>query len=362
MIAPVPAHAAIEPAATSRQQVRLNGIDPVAAIKPATGGRGEAQRFLLQLDPGQIVSARVEARLPDGSFRVAVAGQELRMALPAGVAAGDTLKLTFIAHEPRPTFALHEAAQLATPAPVLSAAGRLVAAILPQAGAPAVLAPMSTAAPLLAALPADGAVLSASLQHTLAQSGLFYEAHQAEWVAGKFDLVRLRAEPQARLAPSAPQSAAGKAAAPGAATDAVADAAGTAAPTRLEQQLRPETAALVQQQLAALESGKVVLQLEIWPKQWMQWEVEEQARDAAHEADPQDAPPNWHTRLRLDLPRLGELNAALTLSSSGVQIRLDAASAASAALLQGRRAALHAALAEAGVPPAAIDIAHHEQP
>jgi hypothetical protein len=44
-----------------------------------------------------------------------------------------------------------------------------------------------------------------------------------------------------------------------------------------------------------------------------------------------------------------------------VQIKLDAASAGSATLLRDHRASLHAALADAGVPPAGIAIAHHEQ-
>jgi flagellar hook-length control protein FliK len=240
---------------------------------------------------------------------------------------------------------------------VLSAAGRLVAAMLPQSGEPAMLAAAPAAAPLLAAPPADGAALSLSLQDTLAQSGLFYEAHQAEWVAGKHDLAQLRTEPQGRLVQSAPQFAADMDAAVTAATDSP-GATTTAAP-RAQQPLQAEATTLVQQQLAALESGKIVLQLEIWPRQWMQWEIEERAPQAAPEPE---TPPSWHTRLRLDLPQLGELNAALTLDGNGVQIKLDSISADSATLMQEHRAALHAALAAAGVPAAAIVIAHHDQP
>jgi flagellar hook-length control protein FliK len=340
----------------------VSGIDPVAAIKPASGSRGEAQRLLAQLEPGQILSARVGARLPDGNFRVEVAGQELRMALPAYVAAGDTLELSFITYEPRPTFALQERLAQAQSAPVLSAAGRLVAAMMPQPGEPAVLAAATAGAPLLAALPADGVGLSAALEHTLAQSGLFYEAHQAEWVAGRHDLAQLRSEPQARFGLVAPQLPVLPTEDTAAAGPTATDSAGAAAAPRSEQLMRPEGSTLVQQQLAALESGKIVLQLEVWPKQWMQWEIEEReerAQDAAREAD---APSSWHTRLRLDLPQLGELNAALTLSSNGVQIKLDAAKAASATLLDGHLASLHAALAAAGVPAAGIAIGFHEQP
>jgi hypothetical protein len=329
----------------------LNGIDPVAALKPVGGARGEAQRFLLQLDTGQVVSARVEAELPDGSFKVQLAGRELRMALPGYVAAGDTLELTFVSNDPRPTFALRD--PQAAGAPRLSAAGRLVATMMTQPGRPAVLAAATNTAPLLAALPANGAALSASLEQTLTQSGLFYEAHQAEWLAGKHDLAQLRTEPQASFAQSPRQLPALLA------DDAVVAAplAGTATAPRTEQLPQSEGSALLQQQLAALESGKIVLQLEVWPRQWVQWEIEEKVQQSPPEPG---TPSSWQTRLRLDLPRLGELNAVLTLDSKGVQIRLDSASAASAALLLDQRACLHAALAEAGMTPAGIAIARHE--
>lgn len=333
----------------------LIGVEPVAAGKPAGSARGEALRLLLQLDPGQIVSARIEARLPDGSFKVEVAGQQMRMALPAYVAAGDTLELTFLTHEPRPTFALQELPLQAASAPVLSAAGRLVAATMLQPGELAVVTAASTAAPLLAALPADGAALSATLEHRLVQSGLFYESHQAEWVAGKRDLAQIRQEPQARLTQPAPPPEAGAAAA----APAAIELPSTALAQRQEQMIHPQTVPLVQQQLAALDSARVALQLEVWPKQWMQWEIEEHPPGARREPD---APQSWNTQLRLELPQIGELKAALTLGSEGVRIRLEAASATSATLLQNHRASLHAALAEAGVPPAGIAIAHHEQP
>jgi hypothetical protein len=95
----------------------------------------------------------------------------------------------------------------------------------------------------------------------------------------------------------------------------------------------------------------------VWPKQWLQWEIEERAPDAAPGPE---APASWQTRLRLELPQLGELNAVLNLGGDGVQIKLDAANPASAALLQGQRASLQAALAAAGVPSTGIAIAAHE--
>jgi len=393
--------------------ILLKGVEPVAAGKPIGSGRDYALRLLPQLDPGDILSARVEAKLPDGSYKVVAGGQPLRMALPSYIAPGDTLELGFVTREPRLTFVLKDIPQAApepapllsaagrqiaatmlkpgelalpsnaapgdtlelalvtreprltfalndlpqaasAPAPVLSAAGRLVAATMLQPGELALPVTASATAPLLTAPPADGARLSAALAQTLAGSGLFYESHQAEWVIGKRDLAQIRQEPQARLTQGAPQSEARAAAA------AAAELAppSSAPAQREEQTIHPRTVPLVQQQLVALDTARVVLQLEVWPRQWMQWEIEEHQPGAEREPG---AAQSWNTRLRLQLPQLGELKAALTLASDGVHIRLEADSAASAAQLLDHRASLQAALATAGVPATGIVIAHHEQ-
>jgi len=397
--------------------VLLKGVEPITAGKPMGSGRADALRLLPQLDPGAILSARVEAKLPDGSYKVLVAGQPLRMTLPSHIAPGDTLELAFVAREPRLTFVLKNVQQAASapalvlsaagrplaptlvqagapalpsntapadtlelalvvreprltlaprdvplaaqaqpppaPAPVLSAAGRLVAATMLQAGELALPVAASATAPLLGTAPADGARLALALAQTLAASGLFYESHQAEWVAGKRDLAQIRQEPQARLTLIAPRPEARAAAA-----EAAIELPAAAGAAREQQMIHPRTVPLVQQQLAALDGARVLLQLEVWPKQWMQWEIEEHHSGAGREAD---APQSWNTQLRLQLPQLGELKAALSLGSDGVRIRLEAASPASAALLRDHSSSLQAALAAAGVPPAGIAIARHEQ-
>ncbi len=371
--------------------ILLKGVDPVAAAKPLGSSRESAYRLLPQLDPGDILSARVEAKLPDGSFKVVLSGQAMRMSLPSHVAAGDTLSLTFVSREPRLTFALKDLPQAASspshvaagdtpsltlvsreprltfalkdlpqaassPSPQLSAAGRLVAATMLQPGELALPLAAATTAPLLAAPPADGARLSGALAQTLAGSGLFYESHQAEWISGRRNLAQVRQEPQARLTLGAPAREA--AAAKAADMPAAMELASPALARQQDQSIDPRTVPLVQQQLAALDSSRILLQLEIWPGQWMHWEIEDEQPGAARAAD---APQNWNTQLRLDLPQLGELKAALALNADGVRIRLETDSAASAALLREHRADLHAALAAAGVPPAGIAVALHEQ-
>lgn len=315
--------------------ILLKGVDPVTSPRLATNGQPDAARLLPQFDPGDILSARIDAKLPDGSYKVLVAGQTLRMALPSFLAPGDSLELTLVAREPRLTFELRNALPLAPGvASSLSVAGRLVAATMLRTGELPTPSRASLVGPLLAAPPADGARLSAELAQTVTASGLFYESHLAEWVAGARDLSQILQEPQARLLTSE---------------------------QRDQQSMPPQAALLVQQQLAALDKSNVMMQVEIWPKQWMQWTIEEHQtsgeNSAENSADPQR---DWTTQLRLELPRLGELNALLNFGPNGINIRIETAQAASATLLQEQRNALQEALAAAGLPAARIAIKRHE--
>jgi hypothetical protein len=330
-------------------------------------GRVDTSALLPQVIQGQVLSARVDAVLPDGNSRVTVAGQPMSMALPKYFAPGDTLKLVFVGREPRLTFALNEPPPSMT-ASIVSSAGRMVASVLPRPGEAAMPATPANAPPLLAAVPEDGAALSSKLAGTLTQSGLFYEAHQAEWIAGKRELAVLLREPQARLAPAPqqqgpPQQAALPSAAtgPSAGIPSANDFGLTQSALRGDQAMPQQVQALVQQQLAALETGRLVFQLQVWPDQWMRWEIDEEAQNASAQAQPGDneAKQRFQTRLHLELPKLGELDATLSFDAAGLSVRLDAAQASSADVLQDNRASLRAALADAGIAATDIAVARH---
>lgn len=336
--------------------ILLKGVEPVVAAKLVGGGRDHALPLLPELDVGDVLSAQVEAVLPDGSYKVMIGSQPMSMKLPSYVVPGDTLELSYVTREPRLTFALNGVVPATTEAaPQLSAAGRLVAATMLQAGELASPIAAAATAPLLGAPPADGAELAGTLAQTLAASGLFYESHQAQWLAGERDLAQIRQEPQAQLTAGegAPARDAGAASATAAAIELSA-----ASPQGSAQTIDPRTLTLVQQQLSALDGARFAMQIEIWPRQWMRWEIDEEQPDTGREPD---RPLSWNTQLHLDLPQLGELRAAITLAAESLRIRLETDSAASAALLQRHSAALHTALDAAGVPAAAIAIARHEQ-
>lgn len=91
----------------------------------------------------------------------------------------------------------------------LSAAARAILAVMDGAEAEPVRgnASLLSAAPTAASAPAAAAALA----NAVGQSGLFYESHLAQWVAGARGLASLRQEPQAQVAvpgrPVAPGSA-----------------------------------------------------------------------------------------------------------------------------------------------------------
>lgn len=155
--------------------------------------------------PGQRIAATIERPLPDGLFRALVAGKAVTLAIQtaaneAPLVPGRTLALEITRSTPQTLYAqLVPAGQEADlPPPALSQTGRLISILL--TGQPA-QEPTALAGgkPLLAAPPSSGASLVPLLKEALTQSGLFYEAHQAQWVAGKMDLGALRQEPQGRL-------------------------------------------------------------------------------------------------------------------------------------------------------------------
>ncbi|MEC3764207.1 flagellar hook-length control protein FliK [Cupriavidus sp. SS-3] len=79
----------------------------------------------------------------------------------------------------------------------LSAAARAILAVLDGAEAQ----PVRGTASLLPAAPtaASAQATAAALAHAVGQSGLFYESHLAQWVAGARGLASLRQEPQAQV-------------------------------------------------------------------------------------------------------------------------------------------------------------------
>lgn len=344
-----------------RLQAESSLVQPLQPVKPIPGD-------LPDLQPGQAFTARIVETLPDNTFRAMVAGRQFTLQLPEGAEPGDTLELVVVDRTPKSIIA-HRAESAAASAPSaqaypyakISTAGRMIGELmLPEGEAPRP-APLNRGQPLVPQPPAGQTMATADLAPALAkavsQSGLFYESHQAQWVAGQRTLDSLRAEPQGRIPTSSPAAApapAGSAEAPGPLPQAAERASpqATAVAMPVPEEIRP----IVQQQLDAVVTQRLAWHGEAWPGQPIDWEIERESAGEHGAGQPGEEAPRWATTLRLTMPNLGALDATLKLAGGQLQLRMSAASAAAAESLRSQLPDLAQSLEQAGVPLQSAEI------
>ncbi|SAL54219.1 flagellar hook-length control protein FliK [Caballeronia choica] len=264
--------------------------------------------------------------------------------------------------------------------------------------------------------PLPASALAVALAKTVGDSGLFYESHLVEWLAGQRPAASLADEPQARVDPDAlalaldvpDQPAATDAwlddpAAPrplrnmadspdlqapvhtvalprnpqqaAALAESVRDApvsvfsvtppAAAAAPPDVPQAsamraallagVHPSTIPLVRQQLDVLATDQFRWSGEAWPGARLEWEIAQQERDArVPDGDPEAERP-WRTRVTLSLPTLGTVDADLVLTGQKLVARINA-SAHGAARLAADGDGFRQQLAAAGIGLAGLSI------
>jgi hypothetical protein len=370
---------------------------PLNALAPVRGVSSNLPEFQI----GQAFTARIQEVLPDNTYKALVAGRQLTLQLPEGASPGDTLELTVIDRSAKMLVAQRTEGQ--TPVSIetrpyqytkISDAGRLIGQLLSQEGETPQPAALNRGQPLVAQPPSSSADLAPFLQKAVTQSGLFYEAHQAQWVAGDRPLATLRAEPQGQLpvmpkptpAPgSGNQTAESQATtgtqsesavqlrqapsgqpeqATGANSQASAErgAAGTLAQSGSNTSAIPDgIRPLVQQQLDAVATQRLAWSGEVWPGQSMDWSIE---RELIEEREASTEPGDlqqWSTSLRLTMPRLGVVGATLQLSGDRLRLRLTADDANAASDLRQQAPELTQALANAGLTLQVIDIRNETQ-
>ncbi len=165
--------------------------------------------LLSELVPGQRILADIQAALPNGTYRAMIAQREVTLALPFAAKSGDSLEMEVVENNGRTALAVianprQETTAESSASTSLSRAGQLIATLLtdapdkPQERA----TPLNGNQPLLAnpKLPAEQ--LAPLLKQAISTSGLFYEAHQARWTSGQFNLAELLKEPQAQAGAS----------------------------------------------------------------------------------------------------------------------------------------------------------------
>lgn len=360
---------------------------------------------LPEFQPGQNFTARIQELLPDSTYKALVAGRQLTLQLPEGANPGDVLELTVVDRSAHTVIARRAEGQPPLPGQIdaraypyarISDAGRMIGQLLPAEGEAPQPAALTRGQPILAQAPASGGQLANALRTAVSQSGLFYEAHQAQWVAGERPLTSLRAEPQGQLPvaprpttnlPSGPTRAETGAqsagitpqdasrAEPSLATR-VEFASRTAEPPSGRTELQSQATAssttqqssaatvpdsirlIVQQQLDAVATQRLAWHGEVWPGQTMDWAIQRDAvedRDASA-VDATEAP-RWSTSLRLTMPTLGTVDAVVQLVGDRLRIRLAADENAVGALRR-QAANLTDALANAGLAVQSLDIRH----
>ena len=333
-------------------------VAAVSAISPERAGRDGGE--LLHRLAGRVLPAVVLARLDDTRGIVDIAGLRYSVAarLPEN---GQAVMLRFAASAgssnaaagamAAANAAAGSAAQMAAAAPERAAQvmlGSLALQLSEVASTGARPLSLGAVAASVQSAPAFAAALSALVR----DSGMFYESHVARWSRGQYPLNQLRREPQAGSA-----SASGAvAAAPGMPGNlgmhgnesAARISVATPAPATL---VPAELQSIVREQLDMLEHRSLGVTIDAWPGQTVLLEMRQHID---HEQARQETPDGasdaavWATRLALELPRLGKLEARIALSGDRLQLVFHAAPAL-ASQLGAHTKLLSEALAAAGI-------------
>ena len=391
------------------QQALTGGTPQTQPVAPPQRITDALSNFV----PGQRLMAEIQSMLPNGTYRAIVGQREITLALPFSAKAGDSLELEVKETDGKLTLAFlanrsADAVGKGSVATSLSQTGKLIGDLLggiDNEGRRAPPAPLNGNQALVQNMPKTGAELAPMLKQALTQSGVFYEAHQARWVTGQLTTEALRLEPQGRLPANLPPSPPQQAPQPASlsplqppptrqATDNAGDygpatqmEAATVNPKNIPNQeatalLSPrseagntttqpgiaphqpagiprELAPIVQQQLDGLATQHFVWQGQPWPGQAMHWEIApdpEGERSGTGESSVQ-----WQTRLKLALPMLGGIDAAIRLQPGGeLGISLKADSAAGEARLREAGELLSRQLEAAGLKLRQLLIAHEQ--
>lgn len=311
------------------QGSRLALLEPEVAAESLKG-------FL----PGQQLRGEVLQTLGGGRFLVQVGEQAMSVLLPKGIKPGDGLNLFFVGDTP-PTFLLVRYGKGGDA--LVSQTGRWVSTLLGMQHQSAPLQEgFGILRTLLHAAPSDPAQLEQVLKQGLKESGLFYESHLARWFSGSYPLESLLQEPQGRLSPQT--GTASLLAKPGTET------------VQGQEVSDPRTMTMVKEQLAALQTGQLLFQGELFPGQPMEWRVKEREGRGKQGREEQARP--WETTLALELPKLGRVQVALSLAGAKLDVQVSARGEETASFLETGRGDLQEQLLAAGLEPSNVVIRH----
>lgn len=367
----------------SQQANIVSGARPDAVSQPGQPERTDATHNQLIRDPRAAVDRVQDQTRHTGRHTVDRAALDARAAAllggraavstsatpsaPTSLGAAARSILALLASYPDQSPAVRGSSPLLQHAGAQNAAaeapaGRRMDATVPAmraaASASATSNNASTGVTAAGAAPAPYAGVASQLAQALVQvlhtSGMFYESHLGGLVSGKQTLAQLKQEPQALAGRSTATANTATSAGPHTGTVAGTPAAesnhaatmrdyassasaGTASNTSTNTATQsnpvpgvdPQTHILVRQQLEVLANQTFAWRGEAWPEAPMEWEVSrhEQSRTEGDSA----SPAHWATKITIELPRLGSVQARLTLS--GQQVVMHVVAPESAAVL-----------------------------
>ncbi len=385
-----------------RPPTSVDAARPVAVIGDA---RQELYQRALQRLVGQSLQGQVLSRYTDGSFLVKFADTAARVILPPGTEVGDSLPLTLVSAQPRPTFYLgNEADGKLAKSPLiyldphgseeveLSDGSELP----PEAFAPKQTPEQSANRNLARQFlqidsllrPADRiAIERANSQFGQIDQTDVQDPHaparsaQASLSNAGQLINSLLLSAQQKGAPQALQGHTAILPAPQTNSQEVASAlhdtlaysglfyeshvsewadgkrpisellrepqmqAGSNQQEKTQDNSPVAFAQLVNLQLNAHEQQSTHWRGEIWPGQDMEWDVEKQPQ---HSGGGADATPAWQSTVRFNFPHLGTISARLYLQGEHLQIQIQTANPEAAQALREQAPALSAALDAAG--------------
>lgn len=284
---------------------------------------------------GEHITATVQQLLPNGVYKATVGNREITLALPFAARPGDSLELEVVEHNGKMALALvsgkkdgdgkggQQGQSFSTS---FSQTGKMISEIFSQtqnqgtqqAGQsqflqqggfnPAVNQKMqglllnNNQALSGNKIPPDAAELAKNLQSAVSKSGMFYESHQAQWVQGKLSTQQLLQEPQAKFSKLLEHLN----------LNLNNNNANANNLNGIPKDMLP----VVQQQLDSLANQQFIWQGQAWNGQQMQWEIDEDEHNDGNNAEQKIS--RWKTRIKMNMPFLGNLDAELRLTMARV--------------------------------------------
>ncbi len=304
-------------------------ITPVDGVSPRTPGN-TAERLIV----GREYFGQIIAQLDEQTVAVQLDGNIFAMKLGKEMAPGQALSFKYLSAEPNPSFLLIKpAVQIpqGLDKVAISATGAMIGQYLQESDVRLQLSQIDHADvlhPALVHAPTNPAAMAHELKQAITLSGVFYEAHLADFAEGKRPLGLILQEPQNKG--------------------------------------HLDVSQIVAKQLDVLEHQSLHWSGPIWPGQVMHWTISADNADggdpsmlASHSRALEDDV-GINSTLELDFPNLQKVVAKFNVRNGVLRIQIEAANPSSEALLKSELADLSYALQDGGQKLESLLVKPHE--